>query len=126
MRVHRNEFPVFCDVDKTLVLPVYMKPDGRKIKFIDPYHGVEVTRVVHEPHYRLLKNYRKRGAQIIVWSKNGNQWAEAVIMALGLQTYVDDVFTKPAVTIDDAKPETWMGEFMYLDPNDDFGKDDIP
>lgn len=123
MQVVNNERVICFDIDKTLVTFSNGEDVANDIPLMDPYLGRIVYRMKHKPHVRLLINYAQRGAYVIVWSKNGYQWAEAVIKKLGLEKYVDLVATKPFAYCDDEPAEKWMGERVYIPANDDFGGD---
>ena len=116
MIVVQNEVTIFCDVDDTLVYwdNLYSQPGDGKIKIIDPYDkGVNYLKP-HQKHINLLRKYKGRGSEIIVWSAGGYQWAEAVVKALGLEDIVDIVMTKPAKYIDDLDVTKWIGNRIYL------------
>lgn len=105
-----------CDVDDTLI---HHSPiEGcRKISFDDPFFpGTTVSLWVNEPMVRILKDEKVRGAYVIVWSKGGNRWANAVITALDLINYVDLVLTKPVTYLDDKDCNEWMKDRVYLPP----------
>ncbi len=114
----RNEQVIFCDVDDTLVLHDTEKHlDSPTITVIDPYCGTARTLTYHAPHVHLLKERAERGAHIKVMSAGGYKWAEAVVMALGLQDIVAECLSKPVAIIDDLPIEGALGQTMYLHPN---------
>jgi hypothetical protein len=121
MQVIRNELVVYFDVDGTLILDA--SEGSVVVSIVDPYDGKKVLRAPHLPHIKLLTNYFGRDAHIIVWSKNGNQWAEAVVKALGIEKYVHQVMGKPFVFVDDEKPKAWMGEHVFMPADSSFGRD---
>lgn len=122
MKVVRNESNVFFDVDDTLVMwePV---GEGPAITIPCP-HSTDSYYMLspHEAHIKLLKNHKARGSHITVWSQSGYAWAEAVVKALGLEDYVDQVMTKPRAHIDDLPCTEWMGERIYLSPDSNYGR----
>jgi predicted phosphatase len=122
MRVINNERVICFDVDKTLVMPLVNADLARQtVEINDPYSGTTTLRLPHYPHIKMLKNYVARGAQVVVWSKNGNQWAAEVLKALKLDHLDVIVFTKPTAYVDDELSIKWMGEHVYIDPADSFG-----
>ena len=72
---------VTWDLDKLASLPT--------VQVRDPYSGKIVTLGIHVPHVKLLKQHKKRGSSVIVWSQGGHRWAKAVVKALDLEDYVD-------------------------------------
>jgi predicted phosphatase len=115
MEIVRKE-PRPFDVDNTLIvhgpnpniprIPVY---DPESKKFVDM--GINLSMV------KLLREEKYRGAFIIVWSRGGSEWAKNVVLALGLDNYVDLVITKPYVYFDDVPVEKWLESRIYLDEN---------
>lgn len=45
---------------------------------------------------------------IVVWSQQGDEWAEAVVKALNLEPYVHFVMTKVSECFDDLPVREWM------------------
>ena len=126
MQVIRNERVIPFDIDGTLITrfdqgdPVVPLDT---VEILSPYDGELKFRKPHWPHINLLNNYLARGAQLIVWSKNGVRWAEAVLSAQGIEHENIIVMTKPIVHVDDQPCETWMGERVFMKPDDEFGED---
>ena len=96
---------VFCDVDDTLVewsptreaerdrgLPV--KGGGRVVPIVE--------NIAH------LKRHALRGHVIILWSKGGAEWAEAVAKALDIDWMVAYAMDKPSWVVDDLPTSAWM------------------
>ena len=110
MRINSNEMRVFFDVDGTLV---EIQPDMRideavDKKFLFNYYGETVICFHIDSHIALLKSYKKRGYEVVVWSANGVQWAYEVVTKLGLEKFVDEVATKPLKYVDDKSADSWM------------------
>ena len=118
---------VICfDVDDTLVMYGYTK------EFIENYKskGLEEISIkcnefntytidhlfIHKFHVERLKEIKKNGAFIIVWSKGGGTWAEKVVKALKLEKYVDMCMNKPMAHFDDQEAKFWMGKHKYMNP----------
>lgn len=120
---------VYYDVDETLVsnsftteyiynsvngaIPGYVYY-GNSISIVNPYTDETVQRVPIACHIDLLKQHKARGFGICVWSLGGVKWAEAVVKALGIESYVDVVISKPLVYVDDLKCEQFMPHNLYL------------
>jgi FMN phosphatase YigB (HAD superfamily) len=112
MNVVKNEMTFFVDIDETLVK--WSRNERGAMTIIDPNDGVQNRVVPHWPHIKILKNKKTRGAHVVVWSAGGYAWAEAVVTALGLQNYVDQIMTKPSSYMDDKIATEFMGERIYL------------
>lgn len=117
MRVHKNEHVTPFDVDKTLILPYDPESKNPWVWVYDAVTNSKIKMTSHMPNIRLLKEEHHRGSHIIVWSRGGYEWAEAVIEALGLEKYVSDVYTKPYVYFDDLDVKEWMNQRVYLAPD---------
>lgn len=122
MQVIKSEQVICVDIDDTLVLHKRGAPRDVIVNFIDPYDGTERFLVMHEPHVKILKDRKARGAVIVVWSQSGYAWAETVIKAMGLEPYVDFIMSKPIAYIDDKPVTEWMAERIYLQPDSNYGK----
>lgn len=116
MQVIRGRAPAPFDVDDSLVmhLPVELHKDYRTVKIVDEIEGKTITMVVNEPMVRLLKEEASRNRLVIVWSRGGELWAEAVVKALKLEKYVDLIMEKPVVYYDDKPIEDWLPYRVYL------------
>lgn len=107
---------IFFDVDETLV---FWKTDQDStdivIQAVDPYMGGQYVKLVpHQRHIDLLKRNHGQGRTIVVWSAGGVYWAESVVRALGLESYVSLILTKPKAYVDDKKMEDWGSGQVYL------------
>lgn len=124
MKVIQNESNIFVDVDDTLVMWNWdIAPEPHDLVFIlDPYDNKEYALRPHLPNMKVLKSQKARGSYITVWSQSGYQWANAVVKALDLVEYVDQVMTKPRAYIDDLPCQEWMGERIYLKPESKYGQ----
>lgn len=118
MKIVRHEQIIAFDIDDTLVFyepeSVTEKSALKPVMITDPYDESLIKAYAHNSHIKLLKDKKARGAYILVWSQSGYRWAEAVIMALGLQSYVDQVMSKPTAYVDDLPCNEWMGARIYL------------
>jgi predicted phosphatase len=117
MLIIKSEQVICVDIDETLIMHKKAKKKDLVVNFTDPYDGTLRYVVVHKPHVKILKDRKRRGATIIVWSQSGYQWAVAVVKALQLQDYVDFVASKPVAIIDDKPASDWLAERIYL-PHD--------
>lgn len=107
---------IYCfDVDDTLIR--WDLNSEQPIKAFDPILKDIIDIVPNLNIVRLLKEKKARGCYIIVWSLGGASYAEAVVKALHLDSYVDLIMTKPAGIIDDKDPVEWLPRRIYIDPN---------
>jgi FMN phosphatase YigB (HAD superfamily) len=114
MKVFNTENMVPFDVDDTLVM-WHLDDKSKDIQIEHPYQPGIMNHVTpHEKHIKLLKDYKGRGFTVVVWSAGGVEWAHAVVKALGIEEYVDAVFTKPCRYVDDLQCEKWMGNRVYI------------
>ena len=122
--------PVYFDVDDTLVMwnptPEQLEKDG--VDFTCPagqyFDGDDMTQaspewtaklVPHKKHIEMLKLHKMRNHAVIVWSAGGWDWAEAVVKALGLESYVDLVITKPRWAYDDMPADRILPDIQWLE-----------
>jgi hypothetical protein len=118
MKVITKEHTIFIDVDDTLVMHEKEKTEnGVYISVKDPIENRSIKLRVNEPMVRLLKEEHHRGSYIVVWSRGGWEWAQNVIVALGLGTKVDLVMSKPLAYFDDKPVEEWLKYRVYLSPD---------
>ena len=122
MKVIASEQLICVDVDDTLIKWSKIKKSDTCVAFTDPYDCSQHYVAIHKPHIKILKDRKRRGATIVVWSQSGYKWAEAVVRALNLQNYVDFVASKPIAIIDDKPAADWLAERIYLDPNSKYGQ----
>ena len=113
MKIIRNENILCVDVDETLIVST-----GDKTLKTRPIWD-EVTKGFinvqpHLPHVRLLQEEKARGRFVIVWSRGGYAWAEAVVTGLGLISSVDLIMSKPYAYIDDKPVQSWLTEQIYI------------
>lgn len=107
---------VYFDVDDTLVLHHDMLPSevmeekGIRIDI----HNFAFWVVPHEPHIKLLKEFKSNGKLIVVWSQGGSDWAEAVVDALNLREHVDLCVCKPTWFVDDLMNFMFMPESIRI------------
>lgn len=111
MIVTKERPHMYFDVDGTLVRPV---KDGE-----DFFNG---TVIIGDKLFKInlrviedLKICRTRGHTCVVWSQGGSWWAETVIRALNLVSYVDVVMAKPSWYVDDRKPGTILDDSRWYD-----------
>lgn len=110
MQIIENEHICVYDVDQTL----FMHDSSISNGLYNPYSKSFVGGYQNYKHIELMKQHKARGMFIIVWSKAGSKWAEAVIKYLKLEEYVDLILTKPDKYIDDMNGNSILGEHIYL------------
>lgn len=111
----KNDNVIFVDVDDTLILYKWTNKDITNLIDISlDDDGYKVTVLPHEEHIEMLKNFKGRGQGVVVWSQGGFAWAERVVRALALESYVDIIMTKPKWYADDLDCNDWMPNRIYL------------
>ncbi len=111
----KDEKVICIDVDDTLVMRDVKLLD-KTVSIVDPYSGLSITVTPHIKHIDLVEHFHDRGYYVIVWSAGGGLWAQAVVEALHLNKYVDDIMGKPLKYMDDVPCDEWMGNRIYLEP----------
>ena len=106
----------YFDVDDTLVR-WRLRPDEQAYKF--ECRGKEVLGNAVKANVEELIIQSLKGSRIVVWSKAGSDWAEAAVIGLGLEKYVDAIMTKPDVVYDDLPVETWITKRLHLEEEND-------
>lgn len=100
MKVIRSNNITCFDCDGTLVLyKDYRTKTPDKIEF--DYGDEKFYLTPHKFHIAFLKHCYKRGDTVILWSKNGWQWAEQIGLKLGITDYVHFCMSKPTRHVDD-------------------------
>ena len=108
-----KESVVFFDCDDTLILWGKTEEES-DIKIKCPYYGTIESGKIHKEHVQRLKDHKKEGHYVIVWSQGGIQHARSVVEALKIQDYVDLILEKPLQYYDDLDCQVWMGTRTYL------------
>lgn len=121
MKTVQNEQVMMVDVDDTLIVWGKIKKGQKAVHVTNPHDGAQNTVRPHAGHIKILKDRKSRGAYIVVWSAGGYAWAEAVVKALGLTEYVDQIMTKPFMYMDDKTADEILGERCYLGVDSTYG-----
>lgn len=104
------------DVDETLVL--WRRPDGAPSELLAIAIG-EMWVWPHWVHMERLKNHKRIGHNVVVWSHGGVEWATKVVKALKLEDYVDVIMPKGAWFYDDKPDEIITPTTQrYVQPED--------
>lgn len=112
MKIVTNEFMVFFDVDETLVMHSL---DNKDVHVVDPYDQTDLYLTEHKKHVKLLKDHKARGYYVVVWSANGWRWAKEIVTQLALESYVDEIMTKPIKVVDDLQPNEFLNRIYFKD-----------
>lgn len=109
--------PFYSDVDDSLVMWGFTHDPDYKDQLIEieahnAFYDIHMKEylVPHNKNIQELINHSNDGWEVIVWSAAGKEWAEAVVKALNLESYVDDVKCKPVKFMDDLRAIDFMGE----------------
>lgn len=117
MKVFSNSPVSFFDVDNTLVMfDEYKEVPGKKVDIITN-NGEIITLTVHTEHIEILKQLKNRGYTIVIWSAGGSNWAEKVIMSLGIENYIDLIIPKPQSIFDDLELSEFLPGSRYINKN---------
>lgn len=102
---------VFFDVDDTLVSwEHYGTFKEGMIEFTSPNSNHPMWLEPVPEHIKAMKNHKLRGHTVVVWSAGGADWAEEVVIKLGLRPYVDVVMSKPNWYYDDIPSNEFLPE----------------
>lgn len=120
--VLKNEYVVPVDVDGTLIThlttaELSLLPSEDVISVYDKVEQRFIKVGINRPMVRLVKEEFSRGAHVIIWSRGGFEWAEAVIKAIELQNHVHQIMSKPLSYFDDLPVEDWLKHRVFLPPN---------
>jgi phosphoserine phosphatase len=119
MKIIENESVIFCDIDDTLTM---WQDTDDAVWVRCPHYGEKYKLAVNRGNLKILKDRKARGSFIVVWSAGGYAWANAVVQALGIEKYVDQIMSKPIGYIDDRPAEKILGEHIYIPHNSGYGK----
>lgn len=107
MEIESNENILCVDVDDTLVMWFWSKEREDEVMEFNN-HDICLERLVpNHANIKLLKEFKRRGWVVIVWSQNGPLWVQEVVKKLGLESWVDRAMIKPKWIIDDLAPTAW-------------------
>lgn len=114
MKVIRSNNLTTFDIDDTILMHIDRRVKTKDKIAID--YGDEVIYLTpHKFHITFLKHCHKRGDFVVIWSKNGYQYAEQVVKKLKLSKYVDLIMSKPSRHVDDKKDlPSIVGDGIYL------------
>ena len=113
MKVIDSDLVVMIDVDETLLM-IPQSKGGISIELKNPYTGYIRVREIHTEHIDLIKQYKKQGYAVVVWSANGHLWAKEVVEKLNLTDMVDLVMCKPIKYVDDLKADEILTGRVYI------------
>lgn len=99
---------VFVDCDDTLIMwssnPYYKPSEARELQFMNYL----VTVSPNDSNIAKVKEFYKKGYEIIIWSATGKEWAELVVKTLHLENHIDYCLAKPDFYIDDLTVDQFM------------------
>ena len=106
-----NKF-VYFDVDDTLV--DWNRRDTPNSVMFEDLSGTFWSLEPKWDVIRKLKEHKRNGDTVIVWSQGGWDWAKEVVKTLRLESYVDAVITKPHVFYDDLPATRFMEHWIKV------------
>jgi phosphoserine phosphatase len=104
----------YFDVDDTLVM-WHLPVTDNAMAFSNPDDPSDVWML--EPNWStiaMLKEHKRRGDKVVVWSQGGYDWAEEVVKTLKLEEYVDYCLSKPHIYYDDIPATNFMKEWVKI------------
>ncbi len=113
MHVVKSDRVYYFDVDDTLV---YWKPRTSEHSASVHVKSEHIHAYIN-PNREMIAQmiqHCARGHSVVVWSRGGWQWAEAVVKALDIECYVTAVMSKPEGYYDDIPASEFMGKPMYV------------
>lgn len=113
MHVIDNDIVASFDVDETLIHWDEANTPDAKWDVEVTHNGVIRRGRINTKHVNRLKMHRFWGNGVVVWSRSGVSFAEAVVKALGIQQDVNVCMSKPFVNYDDTPVAKWLQE-RYL------------
>jgi hypothetical protein len=119
MKILPEKPTVYFDIDDTLILwRKEMVPDKWKPYGILFGKNKDIKGWPHQKHIELLKQFKARDHNVIIWSSGGSNWAAHVIDVLGLTDYVDFITPKPHWFVDDLLGKDILLNYqrIYLNP----------
>lgn len=102
---------IYFDCDSTLVM---WEMDGSPNALPFELYGKKYLLVPHQKHIDKLKEHKREGFTIIVWSAGGAEWSKEVVKVLGLENYVDLMISKPCYYYDDLISPKFLHEHKRI------------
>lgn len=96
---------IYFDCDDTLVM--WERSESPAAIPFNCY-GREFLLVPHTKHIDKLKEHKREGFKIVVWTAGGEEWGHEVIGKLGLTEFVDVILSKPEYYYDDLPSERFL------------------
>ncbi len=111
--IKSTNFVLMVDVDDTLVRSKDCTPD-HWYDIRDPLTGNCYEIEIFESNLTYVKRAKAKGMTVIVWSKQGVEWSEAVVKYLNLEDSVDMILSKPIEYMDDKLEGNLLGNRIYF------------
>lgn len=103
---------LYVDIDDTLL--IHNKSEYPvEMHIVVPHNGRVFVGVPHHKNILMMEKFYNLGYDIIVWSKTGAMYAQAVIEKLKISHPIKAVLSKPDFYLDDKGVEEWMGPRVY-------------
>lgn len=120
MKVIESSKIIYVDVDDTLVIWDWQQytDNTDDLFYLKADDGCTIAVLPHKRHIEMIDQFKMRGHTIVVWSQGGWAWAKKVVEALGIESKVDVVMSKPDWYVDDLASSAFMKKNIYLHPFD--------
>lgn len=112
--IKSNNFVLMVDVDDTLVRAISDFDNDYGPDIQDPLTLACFGLETFESNIKYMQRAKLKGYTVIVWSKQGVEWAEAVVKTLHLENFVDMIISKPVEYMDDKEEGSLLGKRIYF------------
>ena len=109
---------VYLDCDDSAILwepEKYPHTEDQLVHYEDEY-----GKWAFLPHFKnieFVKNVKRQGYGVVLWSAAGADWAEKVATLLHIEDYVDIILSKPELAVDDLlDAKRIIKSVIWIDP----------
>ncbi len=120
MFILNKERVVYLDCDDSAIIwepEKYPHTEDELVHYEDAYGRWSF--LPHKKNIEFVKNVKRQGYGVVVWSAAGANWATKVVQMLKLEDYVDAVLSKPEIAVDDLlDAKKIIKQVIWIDPID--------
>jgi len=113
-----KERVVYLDCDDSAILwsPENYPHEESELVYHEDQYG-KWAFLPHKKNVEFVKNLKRQGYGVVVWSAAGADWAEKVVKMLKLEGYVDVILSKPELAVDDLlDAKRIIKSIVWIDP----------
>lgn len=92
---------LYSDIDDTLIMWESNEFFNESRSFEIEFMGTKRKFSPNDSNINKLKEFYKKGYEIVAWSASGKEWSTLIVEQLGLKDIVDYCLSKPDFYIDD-------------------------